>query len=330
MKTGFTLGKYAPFHDGHLYVLTTALKEMDHVIAVIYNASETTGIPTEVRAEWIRKSLPQVEVIVAEDGPQDTGYTRDIVERQNNYLKNLLGKKKIDAFYSSEPYGESVSAAFRCMNRIVDLERKHHPLSATEIRKNPLLLKNSVPSVVYETLKPKFYFLGAPSTGKTTLSELCVRHFNGMYCEEYGREYWFQFQKNHRLSMEDLEAIAVEHNAREEKAFISETPFTFIDTCNLTTMAYAHYYFGYASKVLENTFRRNLWKYSHVFLCDEDIPFSNTWDRSGPDSRGQLQKINRMLLKDYGINYTVVSGSISDRLKIIQEYMEYNNLWQIC
>jgi nicotinamide riboside kinase len=150
-----------------------------------------------------------------------------------------------------------------------------------------------------------------------------------MYCVEYGREYWFQFQKNHRLSMEDLEAIAVEHNAREEKAFMSDTPFTFIDTSNLTTLAYAHYYFGYASKTLEKTFRKNLWKYSHVFLCDDNIPFSNTWDRSGPDSRGELQKINRMLLKDYGINYTVMSGSISERLKIIQKYMENSNLWRI-
>jgi len=46
-KTGVTLGKYAPFHKGHEYVISTALNEMDHVIVMIYNASDVTDIPTE-------------------------------------------------------------------------------------------------------------------------------------------------------------------------------------------------------------------------------------------------------------------------------------------
>jgi cytidyltransferase-like protein len=53
-KTGLTLGKYAPFHKGHEYVIETALNEMDHIIVIIYNASDVTEIPTSIRAKWIK------------------------------------------------------------------------------------------------------------------------------------------------------------------------------------------------------------------------------------------------------------------------------------
>ena len=227
MKTGFTLGKYAPFHKGHQYVLSTALEEMDHVIAIVYNASRTTSIPTSTRAAWIRETLPDVEVILADDGPEDTGYTPEIIDTQNAYLLRLLDGRKIDAFYSSEPYGASVSAAFGCANRLVDPDRARWPVSATVIRGDPARMGEYLPPCVFRTLKPKVYFVGAPSTGKSTLARHCADAFGGNYCDEFGRDYWFAFQKDHRLSMEDLEAIAVGHNLRENLAFASDRPVSF-------------------------------------------------------------------------------------------------------
>ena len=42
--SGLTLGKFAPFHRGHQFVVETALAEMDEVIVIIYDAPETTPI----------------------------------------------------------------------------------------------------------------------------------------------------------------------------------------------------------------------------------------------------------------------------------------------
>ena len=36
-KIGFTIGKFAPFHKGHEYLIETALKEMDKVVVVVYD-----------------------------------------------------------------------------------------------------------------------------------------------------------------------------------------------------------------------------------------------------------------------------------------------------
>ena len=52
MKIGLTLGKFAPFHKGHEFLIKSALYEVDKLIVVIYNASLTTNIPTHVRAQY--------------------------------------------------------------------------------------------------------------------------------------------------------------------------------------------------------------------------------------------------------------------------------------
>jgi NadR type nicotinamide-nucleotide adenylyltransferase len=323
IKTGVTLGKYAPFHKGHEYVISTALKEMDHVIVIIYNASNVTAIPAKTRAKWIQKIFPDVEVVIAEDGPQDTGYSREIIEKQNTFLRNLLRGRDIDAFYSSENYGIHVSKALNCKNRAVDIERTVVPISANMIResKNIAAMKKYLSKCVYDTVKPKYYFLGAPSTGKTTISRVCADVLHGSCCVEYGRNYWFKFQKDHRLSMEDLEEIAAGHTKLEEKICEEETDFTFIDTNILTTYCYALYYFKESSKLLLDMLKDSLYKYEHIFLCDEDIPFDDTWDRSGPRSRGILQEINKRALEQYGLKYILLSGTLEKRLELVKEYI---------
>jgi NadR type nicotinamide-nucleotide adenylyltransferase len=328
IKTGFTLGKYAPFHKGHEYIIATALKEMEHVIVMIYNASDLTDIPTWKRADWIHHIFPEVEIIMAEDGPQETGYTSEIIEKQNNYLKCKLKDRKIHSFYSSENYGSYVANALYCNNRIVDIKREIIPISATKIRKtkNIFEIKQFVSEYVYNDIKPKYYFLGAPSTGKTTISKKCADVFSGSYCKEYGSEYWFKFQKNHRLSMEDLEKIAIGHNNLEDAVSTENADCVFIDTNIITTFSYALYYFGKTSSVLTNILQSSLYKYRHLFLCDEDIPFDNTWDRSGPESRGKIQNINKMVLDQNVLKYVVLSGSFEKRIGMVRDYIQKENV----
>jgi NadR type nicotinamide-nucleotide adenylyltransferase len=326
MKTGVTLGKYAPFHKGHEFVISTALKEMDHVIVIIYNASNVTDIPTKIRAKWIQNIFPAVEIIIAEDGPQDTGYSKEIVEMQNNYLKTLLNGKNIDTFYSSEDYGFHVSKALNCNNRIVDIERKNIPISGSELRetRNVIRMKKYISKCVFDTIKPKLYFIGAPSTGKTTISKICADKFHGSYCTEYGREYWFKYQKNHRLTINDLENIAIEHTKLEEDISQNDNEIIFIDTSVLTTFCYSLYYFNNTSELLTDIFKNSLYKYKNVFLCDDDIPFDDSWDRSGPKSRNSIQKINKKILNQYDLKYTLLSGSIEKRLETVEKYLQRN------
>ena len=112
MKThGLTLGKYAPLHKGHQFVVDTAVKEMDRVSVIIYDAPETTTIPLNVRAGWIRSLYTSVNVIEAWDGPTQVGDTPEIKKVQEDYVLNVLKIRGITHFYSSEFYGEHMSRA---------------------------------------------------------------------------------------------------------------------------------------------------------------------------------------------------------------------------
>jgi HTH-type transcriptional repressor of NAD biosynthesis genes len=75
---GLTLGKFAPLHKGHQFLIETALAEMDEVIVMVYDCPETTAVPLSVRAAWLRQLYPRIRVIEAWDGPTEIGDTPQI------------------------------------------------------------------------------------------------------------------------------------------------------------------------------------------------------------------------------------------------------------
>ena len=127
-RRGLVLGKFAPLHKGHQLLIEQAIREMDEVIVMIYNCPETTDIPLDVRASWIKRIYPQVEVIEAWDGPTETGYAPRIKKLNEDYVLEKI-KKPITHFYSSEPYGEHMSQALNCEKVTVDMARKIIPIS---------------------------------------------------------------------------------------------------------------------------------------------------------------------------------------------------------
>jgi cytidyltransferase-like protein len=115
-QRGLTLGKFAPFHKGHQFLIETALSQMDEVIAIVYNCPETTSVPLNIRADWVRRLYPDVQVIEAWDGPIEVGDTPEIKKKHEDYILNRLKLQGITHFYSSEFYGESLFPLFGCPN----------------------------------------------------------------------------------------------------------------------------------------------------------------------------------------------------------------------
>lgn len=171
MTTGLTLGKFAPLHAGHQHVIETARREMDRVILLVYDAPSVTRIPLSVRATWVREIYPDVEVIEARGAREDSGYTRVIMDAHERFLGSILGGRRIDAFYSSEPYGEHVSRFLGCVNRQVDGSRVANAVSGSAIRADLRPHLDSLHSIVRADVIPRIVLLGGPSTGKSTAAE---------------------------------------------------------------------------------------------------------------------------------------------------------------
>ena len=134
-KIGFTIGKFAPFHKGHEYLIETALKEMDKFYVVIYE-TDLIKNPIEERKIWIQEKYPEVEILYAKNPPKQYGLDKKSVDIQMQYLCPIIKQFHPTHFYSSEQYGRCVAEYLNIVDRRVDEERKANPISATEIRKN--------------------------------------------------------------------------------------------------------------------------------------------------------------------------------------------------
>ena len=91
MKVGFTIGKFAPLHKGHQYLIEKGIKEMDKFYVVVY---ETKLIKNtlEERAKWIKDIYPEVEILYAKNPPSKYGLDKESVKLFLNISKREIKK----------------------------------------------------------------------------------------------------------------------------------------------------------------------------------------------------------------------------------------------
>lgn len=318
MKVGLTLGKYAPLHRGHQHVIETALREMDHVIVLIYDVPQTTSIPLPTRANWIRRLYPTVEVLEAWDGPLEVSDAPAVTAMHDAYLQSRMSERTITHFYSSEFYGEHVSKALGAIDRRVDPDREAFSISATQIRDNPFEHRKFLSPDVYRDHIAQIVFMGAPSTGKSTLARTLAERFRTQWVPEFGREYWEQHQVDRRLSLEQLLEIGEGHREREDVLLMEARQVLFVDTEAMTTRHFSMYYHECCHPKLDELANESAQRYDLFFLCDTDIPYEDTWDRSGRVFREVFQKRIEADLLARKIPYIRLTGSLENRIAAVQ------------
>ncbi len=151
-KIGFTIGKFAPLHKGHQYLIETALKEMDKFIVVVYD-TDVIDIETEKRAKWIKELYPSIEIKYAHNPPSQYGLDKESVNIQMQYLSKIMKDETPTHFYSSEKYGESVAKYMNIVDRRVDDKREKVPIKATIVRENLEKNKKWLEDIVYSDYK---------------------------------------------------------------------------------------------------------------------------------------------------------------------------------
>ncbi|MBK1826103.1 AAA family ATPase [Haloferula rosea] len=319
MSVGLTLGKFAPLHRGHQLLIERALLENEKVIVMIYDCPEITPIPLQIRAKWIRELYPQVEVLEAWDGPQEVGDSPEIMRQHEDYLLQMLAGRKVDAFYSSEFYGDHVSRALGAEDRQVDVGRIAFPVSGTAVREDPYAHRHFVDPLVYRDLIVKVLFLGAPSTGKTTLADRMAEELSTVWMPEYGREYWEAYQVERRLTQEQLVEIAEGHIEREDVLMLQADRFLFVDTDARTTRIFSRYYHQSVHPRLEDLAGKATERYDLVFLCGDDIPYRDSWDRSGEINRKWMQEQIREDLIMRGNAFIELRGDLDERVARVRQ-----------
>lgn len=313
-------------------LVESALAEVDELVVMVY-ASDVTDVPLHVRAGWIKELYPTVRIIEAWDGPDGYGDTPEICSEQENYILKKLGGLRITHFYSSEFYGDHVSRALGAVDRRIDEARLAVPISATALRADYFAGRRYIAPRVYADLITKVCFMGAPSTGKTTLARTLAERYNSVWMPEYGAEYWLKHQADRRITLDQFEEIGPEHNRREAALTLESRKYLFCDTNPITTYVFAKDYHACAGPVLTRLAREAEKRYDLFFLCDTDIPYADTWDRSGDQKRKWFQSQIEGDLAERRVPFFRVGGTLEERIahveKILRQHRKFGNVLDI-
>ncbi|MES2962914.1 MAG: AAA family ATPase [Bdellovibrionota bacterium] len=328
--SGVIVGKFSPLHRGHQLVIETALAKCRHLTIITYSEPEFVGCELGRREKWLRASYPQALVVGATNAPPNDASEiehRDYVARVAREIARDHGLELFDAVFTSEDYGNGFAAHLsRAFGKpvthvSVDRDRLQVPISGTKLREDVHANRKFLSPLVYADFVETVCFLGAESSGKSTIAKACAERFGSAHVDEYGRT--LSEERDQKLFLEDMITIAHRHIDDEERLRGLANRYLFVDTSPLTTKFYSGALFGEVVPELEALSSR---RYDHVFLCGIDFPLVQDGTRQGEEFRRKQQDFYLRELPKLGWNYTLLEGPLEERLLTVSRVLDTRSL----
>ncbi|WP_414660497.1 AAA family ATPase [Horticoccus sp. 23ND18S-11] len=328
-RRGLVVGKFAPLHRGHEYVIRRAVAECDEVVVISYSKPEIPGCEPEKRAQWLAELFPATRRLVLADtaialpdnAADDTTHRRFV----GRVCVDELGVT-VDAVFTSEAYGDGfareLTAYFRtnglphapAVTHVrVDPDRATVPISGTAIRSDVHAHRGWLDPAVYASFVERVCFLGGESSGKSTLAAALAAELGTTHVPEFARELWDA--RRGVLVFDDLRTIAIEQVQREDAAARRAVRKVFCDTSALTTRLYSLEMFGRVDPEVERLAAR---RYDHVFLCAPDFAFVQDGTRRDAAFRQRQHAWYEAELARRGMRYQTLGGSLVDRMEQVK------------
>lgn len=333
-RTGLVVGKFWPPHRGHQLLLETAAAQVAELLVLVYANSDSPTHPAAVRAQWLRELYRGDELadgarigatplrIFALSAEAD-GVPPDAADddTQREFVQQWLARQgqQVEVVFSSEAYGPGFAAYPGVPHVAVDNARTQVPVSGTRVRADATALAAYLHPLVAAQLGvvppapvPRAVFLGAESSGKSTLCAALAEACGTIWVPEYGRT--LHEQKNGNLAYEDLLYIARRHAELEDEAAAQARGVLFCDTNAATTALYSYYYFHRCDPALRAMAAVCGQRYAHTFVCAPTVPFEQDGWR-GPEALRSFQHGTILMqLDSYDIPYTLVEGTVAERV----------------
>lgn len=170
----------------------------------------------------------------------------------------------------------------------------------------------------------KVVFVGAESTGRSTLALHLASQSNAGFVPEIGRFIWEE--KQGQLTADDYVEIAERHRDAEDEAVRQASGrWVFVDTNALTTLLLG-LCFGQVTEPAPPALLRYAddcrTRYLHHFVCADDIPYEE--EPGVRENAAWRTHIQTLVLEDLdrrGIAYTVLTGTLQARAAKVMEVL---------
>ncbi|EKD52680.1 MAG: ATPase/kinase involved in NAD metabolism-like protein [uncultured bacterium] len=318
---GLVIGKFYPFHNGHKFLIETALKHTKSLTVIICQ-TDRYRIPVAIRAGWISETFPGIDIrILHHDAALDSGSTK-LSKIWAELTVKFLGFAP-DVVFSSENYGEAYSSFMGSHHFLVDLKRSHIPISATLVRSDVHKYWDYLPPATRKYFLSKVVVLGAESTGTTTLAKDLAGYYQTVWVPEYGRLYYegkmFSAGSNVWTTDEFIH-IARSQNSLEDALQKKANRILICDTDAFATTLWHERYLNKKSEKLNKLVKKE--KPQLYILTDIDIPFVQDGTRDGEHLRTWMHHRFMEELKRNNLQYIVVSGDREKRLSLAVKEIE--------
>ncbi|MEH6434085.1 ATP-binding protein [Massilia sp. DD77] len=167
-------------------------------------------------------------------------------------------------------------------------------------------------------------FVGAESTGKSTLALYLARQSGAESVPEIGRFIWED--KRGQLDAADYVEIAERHRDAEDTALAqAQGPYVFVDTNALTTLLLGRCFGQVPDPAPPALLRYAIdcrTRYLHHFVCADDIPYEE--EPGVREHAGWRTRIQKLVLEDLDarrIPFTVLTGTVEQRAARVMQVL---------
>ena len=354
MTTGLFIGKFLPFHRGHLSAILKSSTQCDMLYVVISQdrrqmlrrckENNIKEMPLEMITSWMKKELgafsDHIKIVPIDETSlpplKDKNNPKEWRKEWVDIAKPALveagmiqfedGQLDLDFMFGSEiGYQEYANKYISKKTKyiMIDLDRSYVNISASELVKNIYKHWDMVPGSVRPYFVKKVLITGIESCGKTVLTQKLAKNFLTSWSIEYGKQYQILIDStpDKKWDIDDFNNIAKFQLSQDQQAYQTANKVAFIDTDAIVTDYYLGLFMGKegCSEFIEKLKKEEIDKWDLVILLRPTVQWIQDGtrfdDMKDMETRWKLHDKLKSMYNNYGIKYIEVGGDYKYRFE---------------
>ena len=317
---GLIIGKFLPFHKGHHAMIDYASRHCNQLTIIVLGyvgelfsleqrykwLKDTYDTPKAFQNRWIEslkgkrfepckinvKSYLYDEEVLDSSSESNIESSKQWCDALSDYIKD------IDVIIGSEDYVKYMAEYSNKKYYIYNKERDIVPISATEIRKDPIKYWDYLMPSVKKAFVRHICICGTESSGKTTLATTLEKEFEYVtMIPEIGR---CMVGNANTCDIDKLlQVLDIHKQLLKDVINDPPTPIVVWDTDNYTTISYLKHFFNY------NYYKTCPTAQMYWFL-DNDIKYKKEITRIDEKDAKALKNSHIQTLKHFKIKFDIL------------------------